>query len=140
MKNPKLMFLTNIAIALYLGGLVYYLFWHFFQYEITNFDEYAEEEKIAANTGVTMEKSLLKDSIEYYKKASKDSEEFTNLKLYMFTQNIIKCLSFRISIGKPRGLLKSFNRFLQSLILLLAIFGLFNYVIPIYYVNSAYPK
>ena len=77
------MFMTNILIALYLGILVYYLFWHFFQYEIANFDEYAEQDKKDLNNGLQPSKSLLGDSIEYYKKASKDSVEFTNLKLYL---------------------------------------------------------
>ena len=85
-------------------------------------------------------KSLIGDSIEYYKKASKDSVQFTNLKLYLLIQNVLKSISFRISMGKPRGMLKKFNRFLQASILLLSTFGLFKYVIPIYYYNEAFPN
>ena len=36
-------------------------------------------------------------------------------------------------------MLRKFNNSLQILILILATFGLFKYVIPIYYYNKAYP-
>lgn len=68
MKNPRYMFLTNVLLALYLAVLTYYLFWHFFQYELLNFGEYADnEEKEFMDSSKGSGKSLIKDSIEYYK-------------------------------------------------------------------------
>ena len=135
MKNPKYMFLTNILLALYLGILTYYLFWHFFQYELLNFGQYAKDEEKAAMEGDFHSKSLVRDSIEYYKIQSGDSEAFTDMKIYILIQNFLKCISFRISLGRPASHIKTFNTVLNLTILTLSILGLFWYIYPIYFLS-----
>ena len=133
MRNPKYMFLTNILLVAYLAILTYYLFWHFFQYELLNFGQYAKEEEEDAMEGDFQSKSLLRDSIEYYKIQSGDSDSFTNLKIYMLIQNFFKVISFRISLGRPASQIKTFNSVLNLVILILSIMGIFWYIYPIYF-------
>ena len=83
-----------------------------------------------------MEKELIDDGYKHYKVRSGDTDEFTSLKLYMFLQNLLKCISFRISIGKMRLFWRILNLVVSALIICLSIFGLFRYVIPIYVTQS----
>ena len=78
-------------------------------------------------------KSLVRDSIEYYKIQSGDSESFTNLKIYILVQNFFKCISFRISLGRPASHIKTFNSILNFIIFTISILGLFWYIYPIYF-------
>ena len=119
----QLVFCTNISLLVYMIALVYYLFWDFFQYEILNYQKYEEK---------GMEKKLIDDGYKHYKDRSGDSDEFTSLKLYMFLQNLLKCISLRITVGKMRLFWRIINLIISAVIMFLSIYGLFRYVIPIY--------
>ena len=119
----QLVFCTNLSLVVYMIALVYYLFWDFFQYEILNYQKYEEK---------GMEKKLIDDGYKHYKDRSGDSDEFTSLKLYMFLQNLLKCISLRITVGKMRLFWRVMNLIISTVIMFLSIYGLFRYVIPIY--------
>ena len=79
-----------------------------------------------------MEKKLIDDGYQHYKDRSGDSDEFTDLKLYMFLQNLLKCISCRLSIGYYRLFWRVMNLIISSLVMIMSIFGLFRYIVPIY--------
>ena len=109
-------------------ALVYYLFWDFFQYEILNYQKYEEK---------GMEKKLMTDGYKHYKDRSGDSDEFTDLKLYMLLQNLLKCISFRITVGNMKLFWRITNLVISAVIMLLSVFGLLRYVIPIYITRNS---
>lgn len=78
---------------------------------------------------------MIKDSIEYYKIQSGDSDAFTNLKIYLLIQNFLKSISFRISLGRPSSSIKQFNQILNVIITLVSIYGVIYYIYPIYFVT-----
>lgn len=57
------------------------------------------------------------------------------MKIYLLVQNCLKCISFRISLGRPSSGIKQFNAILNFIIISLSIYGIFVYIYPIYFLS-----
>ena len=55
----------------------------------------------------------------------------------MFLQNLLKCISVRITVGNCRLFYRILNLVINTLVLFLSLFGLYRYVIPIYLTRNS---
>ena len=99
MKNPKLLFLTNVLIMIYLGVISFYMFNDFFMFEQRHHHGASMEPTNGNNvTSNSTSKSMVLESAQYQEK--KDPSNILHLKLYLIVHNLILIFVFRLSISR----------------------------------------
>jgi len=91
MKNPKLLFLSNLILVIYLGLITFYLFKDFLLFEGFKSHNHTD----GANGEKT---SMFKESAAYFN--SEEHKPMVNLKIYLIVHNILLIFVLRMSLSR----------------------------------------